>query len=76
MNITPNTLSTIIYTVVVLAAFAAEQFHLVPAGTTNVILALVTGHAVGSTVSTNASVNSSTTAPDMTKVIVNTPSQG
>lgn len=72
MNISSSTVSTLVYTILAILAFAAEQFHIVPSGTTNVILALITGHAVGTT--TNNSSNN--VAPVNNTNNVSTPSQG
>lgn len=41
---------SIIYIILLIAAFSLEQFHIVPLGTAAVIMGLVTGHAVGANI--------------------------
>lgn len=66
---TPQNIANIIYVVLLIAAFACEQFHVVPAGTANVVMALVTGHAVGTNtpvLSNTSNVQGNVEAPQAT----------
>lgn len=71
---TPQNITNIIYVVLLIAAFACEQFHIVPIGTANVVMALVTGHAVGTNVTVTPTNTSSVSVSQA--VQTSTPDQG
>lgn len=77
-EMTPQNITNIIYVVLLIAAFACEQFHIVPVGTANVVMALVTGHAVGTNVNvpTNAPSTTSSNQAATDVIKISTPDQG
>ena len=80
MNINGTDITSIVYVIIIVLTYAAEQFHIVPGGTTGVILALITGHAVGTTNAINGvpsiSTKQTVTPTSATTVSNTTPDQG